>query len=121
MGHSIMGQSIVLEEKGSKFLGVTFTINSKEEISGLMKMLKKTKPYSKGTHYMYAYRIEAGSGIDEGKSDDGESGSGINILQVLKTKNASNVITFVIRWYGGKHLGGKRFRLIKQAAVLSLI
>ena len=103
MEYHMKGRSSVLEEKGSKFLGVTFIIDSKEEIASLVKILKKTKPYSKGTHYMYAYRTETGGSIAEGKSDDGESGSGINILQVLKTKDASNVVTFVIRWYGDKH------------------
>ena len=56
----------------------------------------------------------------EGKSDDGESGAGMVILRMLERAERSGELIIVTRWYGGKHLGGDRFRHVQEATRLYL-
>ncbi len=48
------------------------------------------------------------------KGDGGESGAGNAILDVLRKSSAENTLVAVARWYGGKHLGGLRFRIYRK-------
>jgi putative IMPACT (imprinted ancient) family translation regulator len=48
--------------------------------------------------------------------DDGETGAGAKLLQLLHMLDASGVIIVVSRWYGGIHLGADRFRHISNCA-----
>jgi len=52
------------------------------------------------------------------KSDDGESGAGMVILRMLERAERSGELIIVTRWYGGKHLGGDRFRHVQEATRL---
>ena len=52
---------------------------------------------------------------DTETGDDGESGAGMIILQMLEREQIHNHIVVVTRWYGGKHLGGDRFKHVKHA------
>ena len=49
------------------------------------------------------------------KNDDGESGAGMVIVRMLEREGLKNHIVVVTRWYGGKHLGGDRFRHVQNA------
>ncbi len=48
------------------------------------------------------------------KNDDGEGGAGQIILQMLEREGLTDHVIVVTRWYGGKHLGGDRFRHGRQ-------
>ena len=54
------------------------------------------------------------------KSDDGEAGAGAIILRMLETAGLTGHLVVVTRWYGGKHLGGDRFRHVQEAVRLYL-
>ena len=58
--------------------------------------------------------------IQIGSRDNGESGAGSCLLQVLETNNFMNVLVIVTRWYGGNPIGGLRFRHINRVAINSL-
>lgn len=62
--------------------------------------------YHDATHHCYAFRINPVE-ISEFSQDDGEpSGTaGAPILNVLKSENLINVISVVVRYYGGTKLG----------------
>ena len=47
-------------------------------------------------------------------NDDGESGAGMVILRMLERASVTGQIVVVTRWYGGKHLGGDRFRHVQD-------
>ena len=49
-------------------------------------------------------------------NDDGEDGAGIRLSQLLQLRNEMNVLVVVTRWFGGVHLGSKRFAHIVAAA-----
>jgi putative IMPACT (imprinted ancient) family translation regulator len=68
----------------------------------------------KASHVSWACRISREGRIDDMKSDGGESGAGNVILEVLRKSSSENVLVAVARWYGGKHLGGLRFRIYRK-------
>ena len=54
------------------------------------------------------------------KNDDGEAGAGAVILKMLEREAVPDRIVVVTRWYGGKPLGGDRFRHVQEAVRLYL-
>ena len=72
----------------------------------------------KASHLSWAIRLSDGSEI---KNDGGESGSGNCILNVMREMDAENCLILVARWYGGKHLGGMRFRIYRNTTKELLI
>lgn len=78
--------------------------------------------YPSATHICYASIIDSGT-IEYFFSDDGEpSGTaGVPILNALKEKNLVNVVSFVVRYFGGIKLGTSGLaKAYKEATELSL-
>ncbi len=91
-------------DRGSKFIGYAFPVNDINEFKEKLAAVKKDHP--KATHHCFAYRI----GLDGSTfrvSDDGEpSGSaGRPILGQIDSKQATNVLIIVVRYFGGTLLG----------------
>jgi uncharacterized YigZ family protein len=91
-------------EKGSKFIGFSYPVESDRFIKDRINSLKKD--HAKANHHCYAYRLGY-DGTNEFSTDDREpSGSaGRPILGVLKSKNLTDVLIVVIRYFGGIQLG----------------
>lgn len=92
------------KEKGSKFLGFAFPVISEEEVKHKISELKKK--YFDARHHCYAYRI----GVDRTKFrafDDGEPNhsAGDPILGQIRSKELTNVLVVVVRYFGGVKLG----------------
>ena len=87
--------------KKSRFITKLYKINNIEELNKILEDLK-TK-YNDATHICYAYII---NGLEK-CSDDGEpSGTaGFPILNILKKNNLTNILSVVIRYFGGIKLG----------------
>jgi len=87
--------------KKSKFYGVSFEVESEEEVHKIFSELKKE--FKKYTHLCYAYKI----GPKAKYSDDGEpSGTaGRPIFNIIEKKNLDNILICVIRYFGGVKLG----------------
>ncbi len=68
----------------------------------------------KASHVSWAYRLTLEGRVNEMKGDGGEGGAGNIILDVLRKSSTENVLVAVARWYGGKHLGGLRFRIYRK-------
>ena len=64
------------------------------------------------TGHIYAYRY----GNTEGRCDDDEHGASAKLLKLLKDQDISDAIVIVTRWFGGVHIGPKRFTLIENCA-----
>lgn len=100
------------EIKGSKFRGRVTSVSDVESAESFIAAVRREFPDA--THVVSAYRIrqEAG-GAAEGRllrthaDDDGEpSGSaGSPALTLLKRRDLENVVTAVVRHYGGTNLG----------------
>lgn len=79
-----------------------------------MANLFRNKSLVNATHNMFAYRIGNGTSSRQGLNDDGEHGGARKILEALECNNITNKIVIVTRWYGGKHIGKKRFEIIEN-------
>ena len=69
----------------------------------------------------YAYRFSCVAEnertiIKHDNDDDGEDGSGSRLAQLLAVRKEDGVLVVVSRWFGGIHLGPKRFAHIVNAA-----
>lgn len=94
----------IYKEKGSKFLSFAFPINTTEEVKELIKTFKKE--YYDARHVCYAYML--GADRKEWRAnDDGEpSGTaGRPILGQINSKELTNIMVVVVRYFGGVLLG----------------
>ena len=92
------------KDRGSRFIAYAYPISSQEAFKERLNAVKKEHP--KATHHCFAYRI----GLDKNifrVSDDGEpSGSaGKPILGQIDSKDLTNIVVFVVRYFGGTLLG----------------
>ncbi|KAJ56177.1 hypothetical protein ACMU_10520 [Actibacterium mucosum KCTC 23349] len=101
----------VLTDRGSKYAVSGGPAHSRAEVDAFLKTLKRTKKYAKATHNSWAVLLPEGPL----KSDDGESGAGMVIIRMLERAGLHNHVVVVTRWYGGKHLGGDRFRHVQES------
>lgn len=106
----------IITDRGSKYAVAGGVCSSSDEAKAFIKELKRKKKFAKATHNTWGLLCDEG----EFKSDDGESGAGMVILRMLERENVRNQIIVVTRWYGGKHLGGDRFRHVQTAVRLYL-
>ena len=92
------------KEKGSKFIACTFVVNSEEEVKSCVELVRKE--HFKARHHCYAYRIGT-EGTRFRANDDGEpSGTaGRPILGQIDSFGLTNVLSVVVRYYGGTKLG----------------
>ncbi len=92
------------KDRGSKFLAYSHPLKSLAEFKKYLQLLKKEHP--KAAHYCFAYRI----GIDGNNfrtSDDGEPAgtAGKQILGQIDSKNLTDILLVVVRYFGGTLLG----------------
>lgn len=92
------------KEKGSKFLAYAYPIDNDEQAKSHLNDLYELHP--KAVHHCYAYRLGADR-MSYRMSDDGEpSGTaGRPILNTLYSRNITNVLVVVVRYFGGTLLG----------------
>jgi len=108
------------KESGSKFLAFAYPVSSEDEIKAKIEVLKKK--YFDATHYCFAWIL----GADKSRFrafDDGEPNhsAGDPILGQIRSKNLTNVLVVVVRYYGGTKLGvGGLIQAYKTAAEESL-
>jgi len=101
----------VIEDRGSRYAVAGGPCKSKEEAKAFIKELKRKKKFAKATHNTWALLADDGPI----KNDDGEGGAGNVILAMLEREELRGHIVVVTRWFGGKHLGGDRFRHVAEA------
>ena len=71
--------------------------------------------FGDATHISCAYRLSGSYGPykQEGINDN-KIGAGRTILTSLKKRAVTDVCVFIVRWYGGKHLGNRRFQILEM-------
>ena len=91
-------------EKRSKLYAFAHHVTSAAEVKELFQKYKKE--YYDARHVCYAYRLGP-EGAEFRANDDGEPSStaGKPILGVLLSEGVTDVVIFVIRYYGGVNLG----------------
>ena len=94
----------IFKEKSSKFLCYAFHVESEEEIAACLEPLHKR--YYDATHHCYAWRLGP-YGERFRANDDGEPSStaGKPILGQLLSREITNCLIVVVRYFGGTKLG----------------
>lgn len=103
---SIAGESqISLREKASKFLAYASPVTNEEEVKRFLEGLRRE--FYSANHHCYAYRLGHPNSEIYRINDDGEpSGSaGKPIYGQLLSRNLSDLIVVVVRYFGGTKLG----------------
>lgn len=92
------------KEKGSKFIAFACPVQSEEEIRAKLEALRKE--YYDARHHCYGY-IYGNDGAHFRANDDGEPGhsAGDPILGQIKSRELTNTLVVVIRYFGGTKLG----------------
>ncbi|WP_265500432.1 YigZ family protein [Paracoccus beibuensis] len=101
----------IISDRGSRYAVSGGPASAATDVAAILAELKRTKRFAKATHHSWA----AVMGGEPAKDDDGESGAGALILQMLERAGLQDHVVIVTRWYGGKHLGGDRFRHVADA------
>jgi putative IMPACT (imprinted ancient) family translation regulator len=100
----------ILTDRGSKYAVSGCPVLDRSGIDFALSILKRDRAYAKATHNSWAADLIKGGAI---KGDDGESGAGMVIVRMLQREGLRDHLIVVTRWYGGKHLGGDRFRHVQ--------
>jgi uncharacterized YigZ family protein len=98
-----IGQGIY-KEKGSKFLGFAYPVLTESEIREKIASLKAE--YFDARHHCFAWML--GSEKNQFRAfDDGEPNhsAGDPILGQIRSRNLTNVLVVVVRYFGGTKLG----------------
>lgn len=92
-------------EKKSKFIANVFYIETVEEAENIIKEIKKKHILAR--HNCYSFSVMTKDGIINRFSDDGEpSGTaGSPMLNIITSKNLTNILVVVTRYFGGILLG----------------
>ena len=110
----------LVKEKGSKFLSFVYPVASEDEVKQKLEALRKK--YFDARHHCYAYML----GETDRRfraNDDGEPNhsAGDPILGQIRSKEITNVLIVVVRYFGGVKLGvGGLIAAYKAAAELAL-
>ena len=94
----------IFKEKSSKFLCYAYHVESEEEIAAYLEPLRKR--YYDATHHCYAWRLGP-FGEKFRANDEGEPSStaGKPILGQLLSREITNCLIVVVRYFGGTKLG----------------
>ena len=106
----------IISDRGSRYAVSGGPCRSEEDAKALLRDLTRRKKFAKATHHSWALICAAGAL----RQDDGEAGASAIILRMLERAALRDHIIVVTRWYGGKHLGGDRFRHVTEAVRIYL-
>jgi uncharacterized YigZ family protein len=110
----------IFKEKGSKFLAYIYPVSNEQEIKEIVTKIKKE--HHGARHHCYVWRL--GPEMEEFRlNDDGEpSGTaGRPIFGQIQSKELTNVLIIVVRYFGGILLGTSGLiNAYKQATIDAL-
>lgn len=108
------------KDRGSKFLAYSFPLSDPKDLKPILQKLKKEHP--KAVHFCLAYRIGT-DGNTFRSMDDGEpaGSAGKPILGQIDSKEITDVLIVVVRYFGGTLLGVPGLiNAYKTAAIMAL-
>ncbi|MDR6760556.1 putative YigZ family protein [Flavobacterium sp. 2755] len=98
-------EEVLFKEKGSKFFGYAFPIETEDEVKPIIEDLRKLHPHA--VHYCYAYQLGTAPKISYRANDDGEPSNtaGAPIYGQIQSFGVTNILIVVVRIFGGTKLG----------------
>ncbi|MDY6394269.1 MAG: YigZ family protein [Bacteroidales bacterium] len=109
------------KENKSSFLAFAYPVEDTEEVKQIVDNLKKE--YYDARHHCFAYKIGIGKEVQSRAFDDREPShtAGEKILGAIESKNLTNVLIVVVRYFGGIKLGASNLaKAYKQASMEAL-
>lgn len=92
------------KDKGSKFLGFAYPITNENEVKDIINNLKKE--HYTAAHHCYAYILGTAQEIQKSNDDrEPNNTAGKPILRAILSKQLTNTLVVVVRYFGGKLLG----------------
>lgn len=113
-------QAEPVTELNSEFIGLAVKVKTLQEVKLAYIAAMQTFPTADHVMLGYGFRDEEAGFIRMGQADDREYGGGNAIRKSMAKTKARNCAVFVVRRYGGIHLGTQRFRSIDAAAKAAL-
>jgi uncharacterized YigZ family protein len=93
-----------LKDKGSRFVAFAYPVTTEEEVKQIIASLKKD--HFGANHHCYAYVLGFDAAIQKSNDDREPSNTaGKPILRVVLSKQLTNTLVVVVRYFGGKLLG----------------
>lgn len=94
----------LFKDRGSKFIAIACPVENEEDVK--LKLAELRKEYHDARHHCYAYQL----GFDKSAyrvNDDGEPSStaGKPIYGQILSKDLTNILIVVVRYFGGTKLG----------------
>lgn len=94
----------LFKDRGSKFISFAFSISDAEAVKPILNSIAAEHPSAR--HVCYAY-ILGPNGGEYRANDDGEpnGSAGLPILNQIRSKEITNTLVAVVRYFGGTKLG----------------
>lgn len=94
----------LFKDRGSKFIAYAFPVSSEAEVKEQLRRLRST--HFDARHHCYAFRLGADKQFFRANDDGEPSGTaGRPILGQIQSKDLTNVLIVVVRYFGGTLLG----------------
>ncbi|EGX93122.1 impact, putative [Cordyceps militaris CM01] len=109
--------SATLTSRASTFVAHVATVSNASARPGLIRQLMAERPdLETASHNAWAIRTSFGTSplVQQASFDDGESGCGKFMLELLKETSTTNTLVVLTRWFGGVMLGPDRWRLMRE-------
>ncbi|MCH3923839.1 MAG: YigZ family protein [Bacteroidales bacterium] len=109
------------KEKRSRFIAFAFPVNDIQQVKPIIDDIKNK--YFDARHHCFAYKINEGETINKRVFDDREPShtAGDMIYSAIESKNITNILIVVVRYFGGTLLGASNLaRAYRQAAIESI-
>lgn len=92
------------KDRGSRFIGYAFPVQSEEEVKQHLAAVKK-EHFSAG-HHCYAFVLGFDQSIQKSNDDrEPANTAGKPILRTILSQQLTNTLVIVVRYFGGKLLG----------------
>lgn len=101
----------IILDRGSVYAVSGGPVEGRAGVTAALADLRSAKRFAKATHNSWAARL-SGEGL---RDDDGEAGAAAIILRMMEGEALDDHLIVVTRWYGGRNLGGDRFRHVITA------
>lgn len=109
------------EDKKGKctFVAYAAAVRDHKDISAAYTKVRMKFAYA--SHIVCAYRLPGAEMHNlEDYADDGKFGAGRTILSVLKERQLKNIVVFMLRFFGGQHLGPVRYDAFRKVTTSAL-
>lgn len=97
-------EEVIFKDRSSKFLGYAFSVTNEEAIKQHLDALKTV--HHRARHWCYAWQLGTDT-VQYRVNDDGEptNSAGQPIYGQILSKELTNVLVVVVRYFGGTKLG----------------